>query len=93
MIRSFADAETERFYSTGKSRRLPLNIRTRAAMRLMQLNAATHIGDLRLPPSNRLEALKHDRAGKWSIRVNDQWRVCIRFSNGDAWDVEIVDYH
>jgi proteic killer suppression protein len=62
-------------------------------MRLMQLNAATHIGDLRLPPSNRLEALKHDRAGKWGIRVNDQWRVCFRFSNGDAWDVEIVDYH
>lgn len=93
MIRSFADAETERFYSTGKSRRLPPEIRARAAMRLMQLNAATHIGDLRLPPSNRLEALKHDRAGKWSIRVNDQWRVCFRFSNGDAWDVEIVDYH
>ena len=70
-----------------------MEIRTRAAMRLMQLNAATHIGDLRLPPSNRLEALKHDRRGKWSIRVNDQWRVCFRFSNGDAWDVEIVDYH
>ncbi len=62
-------------------------------MRLVQLNAATHIGDLRLPPSNRLEALKRDRAGQWSIRVNDQWRVCFRFSNGDAWDVEIVDYH
>jgi len=62
-------------------------------MRLMQLNAANHIGDLRLPPSNRLEALKHDRAGQWSIRVNDQWRVCFRFSNGDARDVEIVDYH
>ena len=62
-------------------------------MRLMQLNAASHIGDLRLPPSNRLEALKRDRAGQWSIRINDQWRVCFRFSNGDAWDVEIVDYH
>lgn len=62
-------------------------------MRLMQLNAANRIGDLRLPPSNRLEALKHDRAGQWSIRVNDQWRVCFRFSNGDVWDVEIMDYH
>jgi toxin HigB-1 len=93
VIRSFADADTERFYSTGKSRRLPAEIHKRAAMRLMQLNAATHIGDLRLPPSNRLEALKHDRAGQWSIRVNDQWRVCFRFSNGDAWDVEIVNYH
>ena len=93
MIRSFADADTERFYSTGKSRRLPTEIRTRAAMRLIQLNAATHIGDLRMPPSNRLEALKHDRAGQWSIRINIQWRVCFRFNNGDAWDVEIVDYH
>lgn len=93
MIRSFADAETERFYTTGKSRRLPTEIRTRAGMRLTQLNAAHRIEDLRLPPSNRLEALKHDRAGQWSIRVNDQWRVCFRFENGDAFDVQIVDYH
>jgi proteic killer suppression protein len=70
-----------------------MEIRTRAAMQLMQLNAANRIEDLRLPPSNRLETLKHDRAGQWSIRVNDQWRVCFRFDNGDAWDVEIVDYH
>ena len=93
MIRSFADAETERFYTTGKSRRLPTEIRTRAGMRLTQLNAANHIEDLRLPPSNRLEALKHDRVGQWSIRANDQWRACFRFDNGDAFDVEIVDYH
>ena len=93
MIRSFADDETERFYTTGKSRRLPSEIRTRAAMRLTQLNAATRVEDLRLPPSNRLEALRHDRVGQWSIRINDQWRVCFRFENGDAYDVEIVDYH
>jgi proteic killer suppression protein len=93
MIRSFASAETKRFYATGKSRRLPTEIRTRATMRLTQLDAASHIEDLRLPPSNRLEALKHDRVGQWSIRVNDQWRVCFRFDNGDAYDVEIVDYH
>jgi proteic killer suppression protein len=93
MIRSFAGSETKRFFTTGKSRRLPTEIRTRAAMRLTQLDAAGHIEDLRLPPSNRLEALKHDRAGQWSIRVNDQWRVCFRFDNGDAYDVEIVDYH
>jgi toxin HigB-1 len=93
MIRSFADDETERFYTTGKSRRLPSEIRTRAAMRLTQLNAATRVEDLRLPPSNRLEALRHDRVGQWSIRINDQWRVCFRFENGDAFDVEIVDYH
>lgn len=93
MIRSFADAETERLYTSGRSRRMPTEILKRAAMRLTQLNAATRIEDLRLPPSNRLEALKHDRLGQWSIRINDQWRVCFRFENGDAFDVEIVDYH
>jgi proteic killer suppression protein len=93
MIRSFADAETERFFATGKSRRLPPDILKRAAMRLKQLNAATRIEDLRLPPSNRLEALKGSRAGQYSIRVNDQWRVCFRFVGNDAFDVELVDYH
>ena len=62
-------------------------------MRLKQLDAATRIEDLRLPPSNRLERLTKDRVGQWSIRINDQWRVCFRFANGDAHDVEIVDYH
>lgn len=62
-------------------------------MRLTQLNAATTINDLCFPPSNRLEALKHDRKGQWSIRINDQWRVCFRFAHGDAFDVEITDYH
>lgn len=62
-------------------------------MRLTQLNAANRLDDLRLPLSNRLEALKRDRIGQWSIRVNDQWRLCFRFENGDAFDVEIVDYH
>jgi proteic killer suppression protein len=93
MIRNFAAAETERFYSTGKSRRFPPDILKRAAMRLTQLEAATHIEDLRLPPSNRLEALTGDRSGQWSIRINDQWRICFRFENGDALDVEIVDCH
>ena len=93
MIRSFAEVETERFYTTGKSRRIPPDIHKRAAMRLTQLNAATRIEDLRLPPSNRLEALRYDRTGQWSIRINDQWRVCFRFENGDAFDVEITDYH
>ena len=62
-------------------------------MRLTQLNAATALNDLRFPGSNRLEALKHDRKGQWSIRINDQWRLCFRFEEGDAFDVEIVDYH
>lgn len=93
VIRGFADAESERFYSTGRSRRFPPDIRGRAAKRLTQLNAAVRIEDLRLPPSNRLEPLKGDRKGQWSIRINDQWRVCFRFEKGDAPDVEIVDYH
>lgn len=93
MIRGFATAETEQFYSKGKSRRIPPDIHKRAAMRLTQLDAATQIDDLRMPPSNRLEALKRDRTGQWSIRINDQWRICFRFENGDAFDVEIIDYH
>lgn len=93
MIRSFADTETERFFSIGKARRLPRDILRRAAMRLRQLDAATRIEDLRLPPSNRLEPLRGDRAGQHSIRINEQWRICFRFAHGDAFDVEIVDYH
>jgi len=93
MIRSFADSETERFYTSGRSRRISPEIQRRAAMRLTQLDAATRVEDLRLPPSNRLEALKHDRIGQWSIRINAQWRICFRFEQGDAYDVEIVDYH
>ena len=93
MIRSFASTETERFYATGKSRRLPTEILKRAAMRLTQLNATTSIEDLRFPPSNRLEMLKGERKGQWSIRINDQWRICFRFADGDAFDVEVADYH
>jgi len=93
MIRSFATAETEQFYIMGKSRRFPPDIHKRIAMRLTQLDAATQIDDLRMPPSNRLETLKRDRAGQWSIRINDQWRICFRYKNSDAFDVEIVDYH
>jgi proteic killer suppression protein len=93
VIQTFADSGTERFYTGGRSRRMPTQIRKRAAMQLLQLNAATRIEDLRLPPSNRLEQLRGDRAGQWSMRINDQWRVCFRFENGDAFDVGIVDYH
>ena len=93
MIRSFADIETESFFTSGKSRRLPPDILKRAAMRLNQLHAATKAEDLRLPLSNHLEALTGNRTGQWSIRVNQQWRICFRFEKGDAFDVEIVDYH
>jgi proteic killer suppression protein len=93
MIRTFASADTERFFREGVARRLPPDIRVRASMRLTQLNAATKVDDLRTPPSNRLEALKGDRKGQWSIRINNQWRICFRFAHSDAYDVEIVDYH
>ncbi len=93
MIKSFASDETQRLFATGKSRRLPPDILKRAAMRLAQLDAAVEVDDLRAPPSNRLEALSGDMAGKWSIRINDRWRLCFRFERGHALDVEIVDYH
>lgn len=93
MIQSFADDETERFYRTGTSRRLPQKILKRTMMRLIQLNAATEVGDLRLPPSNCLEKLSGNRKGQWSIRINEKWRLCFRFEQGDAFDVEITDYH
>ena len=93
VIRTFANAETERFFATGKSRRLPTKILKRAAMRMSQVHAATRIEDLRLPPSNQLEKLSGDRNGQWSIRINGQWRVCLRFEGGHAFEVEIADYH
>ena len=93
MIESFASEETERLFATGKSRRLPPEILRRAVMRLTQLDAAVAVEDLRQPPSNRLEALAGNRRGQWSIRVGAQWRLCFRFESGNAFDVEIVDYH
>ncbi|MBF0099813.1 MAG: type II toxin-antitoxin system RelE/ParE family toxin [Desulfobacterales bacterium] len=93
MIQSFACPETESFFINGKSRRFPSDILSRAAKRLIQLNAATTIDDLRLPPSNRLELLIGDRNGQWSIRINQRWRICFRFEKNDAFDVEIIDYH
>ena len=93
MIRSFASTETERFFLTGHSRRMPPEIQRRATMRLRQLDAATTLGDLRFPPSNRLEALSGDRKGKWSIRINEQWRICFTFEGEHAHEVEIIDYH
>jgi proteic killer suppression protein len=93
MIKSFADKATEKFFETGKSKRLPPAIINRAAMRLNQLDSATVVEDLRLPPSNHLEALVGDRKRQWGIKINDQWRVCFVFADGHAYDVEITDYH
>lgn len=93
MIKSFASAETELLFATGKSRRLPPEILRRAVLRLNQIEHATSPDDLRFPPANHLEALKGDRTGQWSLRINTQWRICFRFGAGNVFDVEIVDYH
>ncbi len=93
MIVSFGDADTELLWQTGKSRRIPANIRRTAWKKLAILNAALELANLNVPPGNRLEALTKERKGQHSIRVNDQYRVCFRWSEGNAHDVEIVDYH
>ncbi len=93
MIVSFANKETEKFFATGKSKKLPPEIITRAIMRLTQLDNAREVSDLLMPPSNRLETLSGNRAGQWSIRINDQWRICFSFANGEASEVGITDHH
>jgi len=93
MIRSFRCKETERIWQGLRSRKFPGDMQDRALRKLRQLDASTALDDLRNPPGNRLEALKGDRKGQWSIRISDQWRVCFRWGDGDATDVEIVDYH
>jgi proteic killer suppression protein len=93
MIRSFADPETERIWNGERSRKLPDNIQDRALIRLRLLNQADGLDDLRNPPSNRLHALKGDRAGQHSISINMQWRICFVWRDGGADGVEITDYH
>ena len=93
MIQSFADAETALIWSGRRSRRLPADIQSAALRKLRLLNQARVLSDLRAPPGNRLEALKGERAGQYSIRVNDQWRICFNWRDGGPADVEIVDYH
>jgi proteic killer suppression protein len=93
MIRSFADEETERVWNGERSRKLPHDMQDRALVRLRMLNNAKTLDDLRNPPSNRLHALKDDRAGQHSISINMQWRICFVWRNGGADGVEITDYH
>ena len=93
MIRSFKDKEAEKVFRGQFSRKIPQDIQRIAARKLEQLNAATVLDTLRVPPGNRLEPLKLDRQGQHSIRVNDQWRVCFVWRDDNAFDVEIVDYH
>ena len=93
MIRSFRDAETALIWEGTRSRKLPPDIQSTALRKLMMLNRARTLTDLRVPPANRLEPLKGKRGGQWSIRINRQWRICFRWKDGDAEDVEIADYH
>lgn len=93
MIQSFRCAETRKVFDGEFARRLPTNIQTVAHRKLLQLNVAGSLDDLRIPPANRLETLRGNRKGQHSIRINQQWRVCFRWANDGAHDVEIVDYH
>lgn len=93
MIRSFRDRETESVWLGRRSRRLPGDIQDVALRKLRLIHRAVRLDDLRTPPGNRLEALADDRRGQHSIRINQQWRVCFRWNNGEVLDVEICDYH
>jgi proteic killer suppression protein len=93
MIVSFRDKETERLWQSGKSRRLPVDLQLRAFKKLAILNAAVTLDNLKVPPGNQLEALRGNRTGQYSIRINDQYRVCFVWREGSAFEVEIVDYH
>lgn len=93
MIKTFKDAETEKIFHRQFSRKLPATIQQVVLRKLRMLNNAVTVEDLRIPPANRLEKLRGDKAGQYSIRINDQWRICFTWVDGDAGDVEITDYH
>ncbi len=93
MIRSFKDKETVKIFRRTRSRKLPSDIQQVAYRKLRMLHNAMNLNDLRIPPANRLEKLSGDRQGQYSIRINDQWRICFEWHAGDAYNVEIVDYH
>lgn len=93
MIRSFRSKETERIFRRIRSKKLPGDIQEIALRKLRMLHHSRTLADLKVPPANRLERLQGEREGRYSIRINDQWRICFRWENGDAFDVEIVDYH
>lgn len=93
MIRNFKDKETQKIFERQRSRKLPSDIQQVALRKLRMLNRAETLQDLRVPPANRLERLVGNRDGQYSIRINDQWRICFEWQDGDSLNVEIVDYH
>jgi proteic killer suppression protein len=93
VIQSFADRRSQQLFATGRARRFPADLARRAARKLEYVDLARTLDDLRAPAGNRLHALRGDRAGQHAIAINDQWRVCFRFLDGDAYDVEVCDYH
>ena len=93
MIRSFRDKETEKVFNLKRSKKLPDNIQQKALRKLRMLNRSITIQDLKVPPGNRLKKLKGERKDEWSIRINQQWRICFEWHDDDAYNVEIVDYH
>lgn len=93
MIQSFKCSETELIWEGRVSKRLPQQIQQVVRRKLRMMNNALYLNDLRIPPSNKLEPLKGDRKGQYSIRVNDQWRLCFRWNDGDVFNVELIDYH
>ena len=93
MIKSFNCKENQRVFNRSFSKKMPQNIQLKARQKLVLLDAAIEITDLKIPPGNSLEELKSDRKGQYSIRINDQWRICFTWQDGDAYNVEIIDYH
>jgi proteic killer suppression protein len=93
VIKTFEDDETQKIYQRQRSRKLPADIQQVALRKLRMINNAMSIHDLRMPPANHLEKLSGNRVGQWSIRINDQWRICFRWEGSDAHNVEITDYH
>ena len=93
MIRSFRETEAAKIYARQRSKKLPTDIQQVALRKMRMLNNALNLNDLRIPPANRLEKLSRNRADQYSIRINDQWRLCFEWRDGDAYEVEITDYH
>jgi proteic killer suppression protein len=93
MIKTFSDKRTQELYAKGRSRKFPPDVASRAARKLEYVHLAEQLDDLKVPPGNRLHPLSGDRQGQYAISINDQWRICFRFEDGDAYDVEVCDYH